>query len=50
MLEAAPAPAWTRTSFFAASFFTVSGVAATRVSPARISAGTPILMRDVSWD
>src|ERR1700682_1640889 len=49
MLEAAPAPDWTRTSFFAASFLTVSGVAATRVSPARTSAGTPILMRDISW-
>src|SRR4051812_49828723 len=46
MLEARPAPAWTRTSFFAASFLTVSGVAATRVTLARISAGTPILMKD----
>src|SRR3970282_1748162 len=44
MLAAMPAPACTRTSFFAASFLTVSGVAATRVSPGRVSAGTPILM------
>src|SRR5258706_16034547 len=35
-----------RTSLFAASFFTVSGVAATRVSPGRVSAGTPIRMGD----
>src|SRR5688500_12958550 len=45
MLAPAPAPACTRTSFFAASLLTVSGVAATRVSPARVSAGTPILIR-----
>src|SRR5688500_14089555 len=45
MLAFAPAPACTRTSFLAASFLTVSGVAATRVSPARVSAGTPTLIR-----
>src|SRR5512146_119178 len=48
MLEPLPAPDCTRTSFFAASFLTVSGVAATRVSPPRVSAGTPILMAWVS--
>src|SRR5882724_2462357 len=48
MLEAAPAPACTRSSFLPASFLSVSGVAATRVSPARVSAGTPILMKDAS--
>src|SRR5438445_2122315 len=49
MLDPAPAPAWMRTSFFAASRFTVSGVAATRVSPARTSAGTPIFMNASPW-
>jgi hypothetical protein len=44
-----PAPACTMTWCFAAtSFFTVSGVAATRVSPSRVSAGMPILM-PTSW-
>src|SRR5689334_16934461 len=34
--------------FAATSFLTVSGVAATRVSPGRVSAGMPILM-PTSW-
>ncbi|MCY1523421.1 hypothetical protein D9M68_583180 [compost metagenome] len=42
-LAAMPAPACTRTVCpEATSFFTVSGVTATRVSPAAVSAGTPI--------
>src|SRR5882672_623490 len=45
MLAPAPAPDWTSTvCLAAASFLTVSGVAATRVSPGRVSAGTPICM------
>src|SRR3954470_23342460 len=39
-----PAPACTMTSCCFASFLTVSGVAATRVSPGRVSAGMPIFM------
>src|SRR5688500_114284 len=44
MLAATPAPACTRTSFFAARFLTVSGVAATPVWLGRVSAATPMLM------
>src|SRR4029077_1518180 len=45
MLAPAPAPDWTTTACLAAtSFLIVSGVAATRVSPGRVSAGTPICM------
>src|SRR5882672_8346768 len=45
MLAPAPAPDWTRTECLpTTSFLTVSGVAATRVSPARVSAGMPIFM------
>src|SRR6185312_5467811 len=46
MLEATPAPASTTISCLplAASFLTVSGVAATRVSPTRVSRGMPIIM------
>ncbi len=44
-LAASPAPDCTSTWWPAAtSFLTVSGVAATRASPARVSAGTPILI------
>ncbi len=44
-LALTPAPACTTTVCPAAiNFFTVSGVAATRVSPAMISAGIPICM------
>src|SRR5256885_13535147 len=45
-LAAIPAPDWTRIAWRppAASFLTVSGVAATRVSPARVSAGIPMFM------
>jgi len=46
MCDMAPAPAST-TSWclpLAASFLTVSGVAATRVSPARVSRGMPMIM------
>ena len=42
-LAAIPAPASTTSWWpWATSFFTVSGVAATRVSPARVSRGIPI--------
>jgi hypothetical protein len=46
MFAPAPAPDWTVTEWnvAAASFLTVSGVAATRVSPGRISVGIPILI------
>ena len=45
-LAANPAPDWMRRVWpKALSFFTVSGVAATRVSPGRVSAGTPISMK-----
>ena len=45
MLAPAPAPVCTDTLCpVASSFFTVSGVAATRVSPAHVSAGMPIRM------
>jgi hypothetical protein len=48
-LDDTPAFAWTMTWCFATtSFLTVSGVAATRVSPDRVSAGMPILM-PTSW-
>src|SRR5437868_5559012 len=44
-LAATPAPACTRTTWpCATSFFAVSGVTATRVSPGTVSAGTPISM------
>src|SRR5207247_11117190 len=44
-LAATPAPDWMRMVWpWALSFFAVSGVMATRVSPAVISAGTPISM------
>src|SRR5712692_2563897 len=45
-LAAIPAPDCTRIAWRppAASFLTVSGVAATRVSPARVSAGMPMFM------
>src|SRR5688572_33263568 len=44
MLAPMPAPLWTRTEWRppAVSFFTVSGVAATRVSPGLVSAGMPM--------
>ena len=47
MFAPAPAPDWTVTEWnvAAASFLTVSGVAATRVSPGRISVGIPIRIR-----
>src|SRR5215471_2860288 len=49
MLDGVPAPASTTSSCLplAASFFTVSGVAATRVSPARVSRGMPMIMVSV---
>src|SRR5208282_6040669 len=45
-LDGVPAPAQTSIACLplAASFFTVSGVAATRVSPARVSRGMPMIM------
>ena len=43
--DAMPAPVSTRVSIFlAASFFTVSGMSATRFSPGAVSLGIPILM------
>src|SRR5450830_1395533 len=46
MLDLMPAPDSTNTSCFAAtSFLTVSGVAATRVSPSRLSTGMPSFMQ-----
>src|SRR6516162_4871824 len=49
MLDSVPAPDSTTSSCLplAASFFTVSGVAATRVSPARVSRGMPMIMVSV---
>jgi hypothetical protein len=44
-LAATPAPDWTLTVWPCATyFFAVSGVTATRVSPAAVSSGTPICM------
>src|SRR6185503_11005490 len=47
MLAPEPAPLWTMTEWRlpAVNFFTVSGVAATRVSPGLISAGMPMRIR-----
>src|SRR5215471_18376325 len=49
MLDATPAPASTTMECLplAASFLTVSGVAATRVSPSRVSRGMPMIMVSV---
>src|SRR5437868_4407325 len=50
-LAATPAPACTRTTWpCATSFFAVSGVTATRVSPGTVSAGTPIFIQSASQD